>query len=91
MSHKSNSIPVARVDVFSDIPRTVLLVGGPYHGQDIRASAAELQNGVLVRGADTYVASQTHEPPLKSRLPLFLWLQKAKAMLFPLMTMPCGI
>lgn len=91
MTQKSSSASVTRADVFSDMPRTVLLVGGPYHGQDIRASAAELQEGILVRGADTYVASEEQEPPVKSRLPLFLWLQQAKTVLFPLMTMPCAI
>ncbi len=91
MKRKTNRLRTTREDVFSDIPRTVLLLGGPYSGQDIRATTEELQAGVIVRGADMYVASTEKEPAVKSRLPLFLWLQQVKIALFPLMTMPYAI
>ena len=67
----------------------VMLLDGPYDGQDIRATSVELTQGVIVRSNHMYVRSgfTSTRGITSATMPLFRWLEEAKVILLPLLTM----
>lgn len=66
-----------------------MLLDGPYDGQDIRATNAELTQGVIVRSHHMYVRSgfTSTQGITSAIMPLFRWLEEVKVILLPLLTM----
>jgi hypothetical protein len=65
----------------------VMLLDGPYDGQDIRATSNEMEQGVIVRSKNKYVSvAVTNARGLASTLPLFRWLEEAKIVVLPFLT-----
>ena len=81
------------VPATSDDWQRVLLVDGPYDGQDIRASSAELRLGLIVRDKYQYARAGVSDRKGTSaaRMPLFRWLQEARIALLPFLAMPYGL
>lgn len=53
---------------------TVMLVGGPYDGQDVRITAMELRSGSVLRGEQQYLRTDGHSSlGTGMRIPLFKW------------------
>lgn len=73
-------IPPAKYSADSDCERiVVMLVGGPYDGQDIFANRVEVVRGLLVRNEQMYVRSGFDYPWRRSiAVPLFRWLWVCK-------------
>lgn len=71
----------------------VLLIDGPYDGQDIRASGAELRQGLIVRDKHQYARSgvSDRKGTASAPMPLFRWLQEARIVLLPFLAMPYGL
>ncbi|WP_162348478.1 hypothetical protein [Pseudoxanthomonas gei] len=71
----------------------VMLRDGPFDGQDIRATGAELEQGLLVRNNHTYVrdGSTMARAISSASLPLFRWLQEARVVLLPFLTLSYGL
>jgi len=69
----------------------VMLLDGPYDGQDIRATNEELTQGVIIRSNHMYVRSGfTSTRGITSvTMPLFRWLEEAKIALLPFLTISC--
>lgn len=67
----------------------VMLLDGPYDGQDIRATNAELTQGVIVRSNHVYVRSGLNSTRgiASVTMPLFRWLEEAKIVLLSFLTM----
>ncbi|HEX7801758.1 MAG TPA: hypothetical protein VF471_03240 [Pseudoxanthomonas sp.] len=67
----------------------VMLLDGPYDGQDIRVTNAELTQGVIVRSNHMYVRSgfTSTRGITSATMPLFRWLEEAKIVLLPFLTM----
>ena len=69
-----------------DLPQTsacatVLLLGGPYDGQDIRVSAIELGGGSLLRGGHLYLREGLDTAlGIGARLPTFRWKSETGSM-----------
>ena len=69
-------IPPASDSAESDCERiVVMLVEGPFDGQDILANRVEVARGLLVRNEQIYVKSGCGNPWQNSTaIPLFRWL-----------------
>jgi len=72
--------PPAKYSTDRDFERiVVMLVGGPYDGQDIFANRVEVVRGLLVRSEQMYVRSGFDNPWRSSiDVPLFRWLSVCK-------------
>lgn len=88
----ASSRPGAPGQADAEHPFFALLIDGPYDGQDIRVSHDELTLGVLIRNQHRYVkAEATRGRGTASSLPLFRWLEEAKVVLLPLLSLPCAL
>ena len=69
--------------------QTVLLMGGPYDGQDIRATGEEMKLGII--GRDVQKDGRRQESRKALRMPRFGWIEEMKMIYLPLATFSYGL